>query len=294
MMRRKRIRAARGNSLMDHPDLASHTAGSVVAVVERLPDQTRAWAEAISARVAEHYLAFRRTYYHEAHPTLESTPPAQSEIHQAEVARLADNVLRLMPSAVRSVPVLGGLLEQLQQVANIHSMTEHERAMLHNLTMTFLHGVRGGIQPWYAGWLLGSARGLHAQQPDTYFMQFPWDALLYQDDGQLRAFEAAMAQSDAAGIERVLERISEKLIRALVDPISTQPDLAFTGPDAERRRLVFRLKTSAALALGAYLVAEEARALLHPHQAAPALHSVLAPLPPELAVFMTSGDMSHE
>jgi hypothetical protein len=261
-------------------------------MLRRLPDQTRAWAETISARVAEHYLAFRRTYHHEAHPALDTTPPAHAEIHQAEIARLADHTLRLMPRAVRSVPVLGGLLDQLQQVANIHSMSEHERAMLHNMTMTFLHGVQGGIQPWYASWLLASARNLHAQQPDAYFMQFPWDALLYQDDDQLRAFELAMAQADTAGIARVLERLGESLISALDDPISVQPDLAFTGPDGERHRLVFRLKTSAALALGGYLVMEEARALLHPHQDVSQMRSALAPLPPELVAITTSGDRS--
>jgi hypothetical protein len=279
---------------MNLPVLTAPGAGSEGAILGQLPDQTRAWAQTISARVAARYLAFRRKYYHEAHPTLESTPPAHAEIHQAEIARLADNTLRLMPRAVRSVPVLGGLLDQLQQVANIHSMSEHERALLHNMTMTFLHGVQGGIQPWFASWLLASARNLHTQQPDSYFMQFPWDALLYLNDEQLPAFEAAMAQADAAGIERVLARLGESLIRALDDPIGAQPDLAFTGPDGERRRMVFRLKTSAALALGGYLVVEEARALLHPHQEVPELRSVLAPLPLELAAITTTGDRSGE
>jgi hypothetical protein len=125
-------------------------------------------------------------------------------------------------------------------------------------------------------------------------MQFPWDALLYLDDEQLPTFEAAMAQADSAGIERVLERLGESLMRALDDPISVQPDLAFTGSDGERRRLLFRLKTSAALALGGYLVVEEARALLHPHQEVPELGSVLAPLPPELAAITTTGGRSGE
>ncbi len=275
---------------MNLPVLASSGAGIDAALMARLPDQSRAWAETISKRVAEHYLAFRRTYYHEAHPTLETTPPAHAEIHQAEVARLADNTLRLMPPAVRSVPVLGGLLDQLQHVANVHSITEHERALLHNLTMAFLHGVRGGIQPWYVGWLLACARGLHTQPADWYFMHFPWDGLLYQDDDQLRAFEVALTKSDVAGIERSLERLADKLVRALDDPVGAQPELTFTGPDAERRRLVFRLKTSAALALGAYLVVEEARALLHPHKSEPTAHSALPPLPPELAAVMTPGN----
>ncbi|MFI5272420.1 MAG: hypothetical protein ACHQ4H_05220 [Ktedonobacterales bacterium] len=275
---------------MNLPILASRANGGDATLTERLPEQSREWAEKTSATVVEHYLAFRRKFYHEDHPTLATAPPAHAEIHQAEVARLADNTLRLLPNAVKAVPVLGALLDQLQQVANIHSLSERERSLLHNLTMSFLQGVRGGIQPWYAGWLLACARGLHAERHDTYFMQFPWDALLYQDTGQLREFEVAMAQGDVAGIERVLERIAAKLIHALDDPIGTQPDLAFTGPDAERRRTVFRLKTSAALALGAYFVVEEARVLLRPHEAAPAHHSALAPLPPELAANMTAGN----
>jgi hypothetical protein len=274
--------------------LAPHTAEGGSAVLERLPAQTHEWAQQASARVAERYLAFRRTYYHEANPTLETTPPAHAEIHQAEVARLADNTLRLLPQAVWAVPVLGALLEQLRQVANIHSMSERERCMLHNLTMTFLHGVRGGIQPWYAAWLLASARGLHAQQAESYFMQYPWDALLYQDADQLHEFEAAMAQGDATGIEHVLDGLAAKLIHALDDPVGAQPDLAFTGPDGERRRLVFRLKTSTALALGAYFVVEEARVLLRPHAATPAHESAVAPLPPELAAFMTPGTKAGE
>lgn len=275
---------------MNLPVLAPRSVEGDTAVIQRLPEQTRDWADKTSARVAEHYLAFRRAFYHEANPSLDATPPPHAEIHQAEISRLADNTMRLMPQVVKSVPVLGGLLEQLQQVANIHSITERERSMLHNMTMTFLHGLRGGIQPWYVGWLLASARNLRAQKPDSYFMQFPWDALLYQDGGQLRAFETAVAQGDVAGIERVLDRIAAKLIHALDDPVGAQPDLAFTGPEAERRRMVFRLKTSAALALGAYFVVEEARVLLHPHGARPELHSALAPLPAELAAFMTPGE----
>lgn len=252
-----------------------------------IPGQTRAWADAISTRVAEHYLAFRRAYYHETNPSLDTVPPAHAEIHQAEIARLADNTLRLMPAALRSIPLLGGLLDHLEQVANIHSMTERERSTLHNLSMAFLHGLQDGIQPWYVSWLLASAHNLSAQEYDRYYMQFPWDALLYLDAAHLRSFDDAVAQSDVASIERVLEHLVERLIHALDDPIGVQAELAFTGPEAERRRLVFRLKTSAALALGAYLVVEEARVLLHPRDSAHDPHSVLAPLPSELAAQMT-------
>lgn len=266
---------------------APHHGESLGPLADRLPGQTRAWADTVSAQVAEHYLAFRRVYYHEARPSLDTVPPAHAEIHQAEIARLADNTLRLMPAALKSLPLLGGLLAHLQQVANIHSMSERERSTLHNLTMAFLHGLHGGIQPWYVSWLLASARSLSIEQHDGYYMQFPWDALLYHDAGQLRTFEQVVTQGDIAGVEGVLERLADRLVRALDDPIAVQPELAFTGPESERRRLTFRLKTSAALALGAYLVVEEARVLLHPHEAAPELRSALAPLPPELAAQMT-------
>lgn len=275
---------------MSLPVLAPQVGESRGLLADRLPGQTYMWAKEMSTRVAKHYLAFRRIYYHEPDPSLDAMPPAHAEIHQAEIARLADNTLRLMPAALKSVPLLGGLLAHLQQVANIHSISERERAALHNLTMAYLHGVRGGIQPWYVSWLLASVRNLSAEQTDQYYMQFPWDALLYLDAAQLQAFEEAVAHGDIAGIEGVLERLADRLVRALDDPIGVQPELAFTGPDSERRRLVFRLKTSAALALGAYLVVEEARVLLHPHEAVPDLRSALAPLPPELMAQMTPSD----
>lgn len=275
---------------MSLPVVVPASSESLGPLADRLPGQTRAWADAVTARVAEHYLAFRRAYYHEARPSLDTVPPAHAEIHQAEIAQLADNTLRLIPSALKSLPVLGGLLTHLQQVANIHSMSERERSTLHNQTMAFLHGLHDGIQPWYVSWLLASARNLGTEQHDRYYMQFPWDALLYLDAAHLLALEDAVARSNVAGIQGVLEHLADRLVRALDDPIGVQPELAFTGPEAERRRLVFRLKTSAALALGAYLVVEEARVLLYPHDPKPEIRSALAPLPPELIAQMTRGD----
>jgi hypothetical protein len=247
-----------------------------------LPEQTHAFAEPIFNAVAEQYLEFRRVYYHEDHPSLGTAPPSHAEIRQAEIAKLADSTLHLLPQAVKSVPIVGGFFEHLHQVADIHSMSERERLALHNMTMAFLYGIRGGIQPWYVEWLLATARNLTDATHPQYYTSFPWDALLYKDPAALAAFDRAVRTGDVAAIKREIAQLGDRLVAVLRDPIGMQPELAFTGPDAERRKTLFNLKTAAALALGAYLVAEEARALLRPHHALPAPRSMLAPLPAQL------------
>jgi hypothetical protein len=226
-----------------------------------LTEQSRAFAEPIFSAVAEQYLEFRRIYYHEDHPSLSTAPPSHAEVRQAEIARLAESTLHLLPQAVKSIPVVGGFLDHLQQVANIHSISERERLALHNMTMAFLYGIRGGIQPWYVAWLLAAAHNLAEVTHPQYYMAFPWDALLYKGPAVLAAFDGAVRQGNIAAIEREIEQLGSRLITVLRDPVGSQPELAFTGPDAERRKTLFNLKTGAALALGAYLVAEEARAL---------------------------------
>lgn len=249
-----------------------------------LAAETRSFAAQMYADVAEHYLEFRRVYYHEDKPSLDTLPPRHAEIHRAEIALLAENTLRLIPAAVKSVPVIGGLLEHLEHVADLHSITETERTALHNMTLAFLHGTQGGIQPWYAQWLLASAQNLAGVTNTDYFMAFPWDACLYKYPDGLAAFERALQENDTAGIELAVHGVADRLIRALRDPVEAQVVFAFTGPDAERRRVAFQLKTTAAMALGAYLVAEEVRLLLHPRQPAEATQSVLAPFPPQITV----------
>lgn len=248
-----------------------------------LASQTQDFAAQVFAEVAQQYLAFRREYYHEEQPSLETAPPSHTEIHQAEIARVAEGTLRMLPQALKNLPVLGGLLDHLQQVASIHSLSEHDRTALHNMTMCFLYGVRGGIQPWYVEWMLATAHNLNRLTDPEYYMQYPWDGLLYKDPAQLAQFDAAVAAEDVPIIQGEINDLAGKLVKVLHDPINTQVDLAFVGPDAAERRRVFDLKTTAAIAIGALLVAEEARLLLQPHHERPTTQSVLAPLPPELS-----------
>jgi hypothetical protein len=254
-----------------------------------LAGQTAAFAAQVSAEVAQQYLEFRREYYHEEQPSLESVPPSHSEIHQAEIARLAESTLRVLPQAVKSLPVLGGLLDHLEQVANIHSLSEHDRTALHNMTMCFLYGLKGGVQPWYVEWLLASAHNLSRQKNPDYYLAYPWDALLYKDPKALAQFDAAVVAGDTAVLEGEINTLARRLVQVLRDPINTQVELAFTGPDAEERRRIFNLKTTAAIAIGTLLVAEEARLLIQPHQPHEKPHSVLAPLPPQLTAHMLPG-----
>lgn len=249
------------------------------ANLDHLAEATTATATQVFAMVAERYLAFRRVYYHEEQPSLATIPPAHAGIHQGDIARAAESTLRLVPKVVKSVPLLGGFLVHLEQVANLHSITERERTALHNLTMTFLHGVTDGIQPWLVTWLLASAQHLSKVSETDYYLRYPWDGLLYLQPKALAAFESALRTGDVAAIERAIEHLGQRLVDTLRDPISAQPELAFTGPDAERRRRVFHLKTTLALALGAYLIADEVHGLLHPPEPAQERLSVLEPLP---------------
>jgi hypothetical protein len=258
---------------------SGHDAGLATPRLDSLAEQTQGWAAPIFDQVASHYLAFRRVYYHELDPRLSTAPNPHAEIRQADIARLADSSLRVLPPALRAVPLLGDLLEHLQQVANIHSISERERTALHNLTLVFLHGVRDGIQPWLVEWLLDCTHNLSGVTDPAYFMTFPWDALLYRDPSALAALEGAVRAGDTPAIQREVEQVASALIRVLDDPIALQPELAFTGPDSAHRKRVFGLKTSAALALGAYLAVEEARTVLHPHVPAELPRSALAPLP---------------
>lgn len=248
-----------------------------------LASQSRAFGEQVYEEVAERYLQFRREYYREDHPSLDTLPPQHAEIHRSELALLAEQTLRLVPAAVKSVPIVGGLLDHLEHVSDIHSISEAERTALHNMTLTFLHGTRDGIQPWYAQWLLASAQRLSTVTDTDYFMAFPWDACFYMPPDDLAAYERAMRVNDITGMEAGIRRVADKLCLALKEPIDTQVTFAFTGPDADHRRERFQLKTAAALALAAILIGEEARLLLRPHVPAPSPRSVLAPLPEDLS-----------
>jgi hypothetical protein len=248
-----------------------------------LVEQTRAFAAEVYQAVSTQYLEFRREYYHEDQPSLATVPPAHAEIRQAEVARLAESTLRLVPGVIKGVPLIGGFLEHLEEVADIHSISEDERTELHNMTMAFLHGIKEGIQPWYVEWLLASAHGLSQVSHAQYYMEFPWDGLLYKTPAELAAFDAAVRSGNIAALKSEIDQLGGRLIEVLRDPVRAQPALAFTGPDGERRHFLFNLQTAAALALTAYLVAEEVHAIVRPHRAAGPPQSALAPLPPQLS-----------
>jgi hypothetical protein len=114
---------------------------------------------------------------------------------------------------------------------------------------------------------------------DDYFFVFPWDACLYKSASELVVFDNAVRTGDSVEIKRQIAQIGDRLIAALQDPVRAQGQYAFTGDESEWRKMVFHLKTSAALMLAAYLVSDEARALLRPRQVKPSPTSVLAPLP---------------
>ena len=246
-----------------------------------LAEQTRTFANQTFNAVASAYLAFRREYYHEANPSLATLPPAHAEIRKSELALLIENVLRLTPQVVKSIPLVGGFLKHLQRVADMHSIAEEERTALHNLTIGFLHGIQGGIQPWYVEWLRASAHNLSQISNQDYYLEFPFDGLLYHDSASLAAFDAAARGGDVKALQREFERLAARLIEALRDPVGVQPRLAFTGSDSDHRRFIFDLKTAAALGLLAYLIAVEVRVLTSPrHEVTP--RSALAPLPTQL------------
>ena len=179
---------------------------------------------------------------------------------------LAESTLRVTPQAIKSIPIVGAVVQHLEQVADMHSIAEEERTALHNLAIGFLHGVRGGIQPWYMEWLLASAHNLSQVTHLDYYLEFPFDGLLYRDPAALAALDAAVRTGNIAVLRHEIDHLATRLIEVLHDPVRAQPRLAFTGPDGEHRRVVFNLKTVAGLALAAYLVTAEARHLIHPQQ----------------------------
>src|SRR5215472_13040547 len=84
------------------------SADDVPPSLSSLPLRTRAFAAAQYGQVAQAYLAFRQEHYHEEHPTLTSPPPVHAEVRHSELAVLAENTLRLVTPAVKSLPILGG------------------------------------------------------------------------------------------------------------------------------------------------------------------------------------------
>jgi hypothetical protein len=245
--------------------------------------QTPDFAATLFAEVKEAYLTFRQQYYYEEYPSLTTPPPVHADIRQSELAVLAENTLRLVPKSVQSLPLVGGLLEHLEEVANIHTISETERTALHNMTVTFLYGIQGGIQPWYLTWLSVTAHNLARITDPHYFMRFPWDACVYLEADELSVFDTAVRRGNTKEIQRCLRQIADRLIEALHDPVEAEAKFAFSGPIGERQKAYFHLRTAAAIALGAYLVTTEARSLLTKQAGRGESHSVQAPLPEEIA-----------
>jgi hypothetical protein len=261
-----------------------------IADPARLAEQTRDFAARLGAAVAEPYLAFRRVYYHEAAPSLATVPPRSDAVQRTETAALAQRALRVFPRETRAIPVLREMLDHLQWVVDIHSLTEHERSAIHNTAMTLLHGLQGGIQAWYVEWLLFAAQRLQTATDPRYYLAYPWQALLYRAPDELKRFAADVRAGDIAGIERETQRMADSVIAVLRDPLEAQHRLVFAGPDGEHRKSLYDLKTTAALALGAYLAVDTVRGMLHEARPATPVLSVIRGLPPEIAAHIVPDD----
>lgn len=259
----------------------------------RLPDPdalykaTHDIAATLFAQVGHDYLQFRRISYEETTPSLATLPPESHAIQQAEIALLADNALRFVTPALKSIPLIGGLVEHLQRVANIHSISQQERTALHNEAMLFLHGIKGGIHGWYVEWMYQAAASVSRVVRHDYFIYHPWDALLYMNDTQLAEFGEAIRSQNTDTITRYVSQLASSLRDALLDPVATQPKLAFTGPDHEEIEAQFNLKTTAALALGALLIAGEVQVLLHHHDTQTPPPSAIPPFPEVMKDYIT-------
>ncbi|GEM_PF-2804747 len=241
----------------------------------RLFRETHDFAERVFQQVAQEYLEFRRKQYHEDNPSLTTIPPRTEHAEQTMSGRIAEQALRLIPKEVRVIPFVHDLLDTLQWTVDINTLTDRERTELHNMTMIFLNGVQGGVRAWYVQWLLQAAYALQTLSHPNYYLAYPWQGMLYKPPEELAAFERAVRAGDAAGIERAIQHVADHLVTVLRDPLHTQPDLAFSGPNGERRKTVFNLKIAAALAIGGYLAAETVHNILHPPKELPPPQSVV-------------------
>jgi hypothetical protein len=248
----------------------------------QLAAATREFAAKLYDAVASQYLEFRHKYYGESNPSLASVPPKSTAVQQTEAGKIAELTLKTVPGAVRGFPLIRDIIDHLQWEVDIHTLTERERTELHNLTMIYLYGVKDGIQPWYVAWILDIERKLQGATHPDYYLAFPFQGLFYRSPHDLAAFEVAIRDSDIAGIEHEMQRIANGLIEVLRDPLGTQPRLAFSGADGERRRILFNLKTSAGLALGAYLAVDTVRELLGANRQQPPPQSVIQSFPRQI------------
>jgi hypothetical protein len=247
-----------------------------------LAEHTREFAAQAYAAVAQEYLQFRQAYFHEQHPSLATVPPSTTEVQRTEAARLAEGALGLVPKSVRSAPLVGALIDHLQWEVDIHSLTERERTNLHNMAMIFLYGVEDGVQPWFVEWVAEVEAALQDITHPDYYLAYPWQAILYQPAEGYTAFAAAVAAGDEQGIVGEMSRLGNLIVEVLRDPLGMQPKLVFSGPDGDRQRVLFSLKTSAGLALAAYLAYDAVHALIHPNEPHQPPSSVIRSFPPQI------------
>lgn len=250
---------------------------------QQLYEQSRDTAARIYAAVAEQYLDFRRRFFGEPNPTLATLPPQSDVVQQTEGGKIADRTLHLMPHTVRELPLVRELMDHLQWETDIHTLTGRERIALHNMTMAFLYGTDGGIQPWYVEWLLEQMHRVQNVTHPKYYLAYPWHGLLYRSPEELAAFDQAVTTGNVYAIEQQMEHWAGQIIMVLRDPLGSQPKLAFSGPHADQSRILFELKTAAALALGAYLAVEAVRDLLGARQPATPPQSAIDAFPPQMA-----------
>ncbi len=245
---------------------------------------SRDFADEAYRVVGAAYLEFRRVYYHDPNPSLATQPTPITEVQRTETARIGAGTLSALPGEVKAAPIVHDLVNHLQKMVDIQSLTEVERTQLHNMSMAFLYGVKDGVQAWFVEWMLQCQEQLQHVTHDDYYVHFPWQGLLYRQPDELVKFEAAVRNTDVTGILREVGHYGDRLTEVLAEPVKTQYDLAFSGPGGERKKIVFNLKTTAGLALGAYLTVEATRALVglgHREAEGPPL-SLINDLPPAL------------
>ena len=259
------------------------TSSAHVPNAAALASETVAFADRAYAAVSEAYLGFRRHFYHEANPSLATEPPPITEIQQGEPGRIAGGALKVLPKAARAIPLVQDLADHLKRVEDIHTLTEEERTTLHNLSMVYLYGLRGGIQAWYVEYMLDSAHRLTHISDFDYYIKFPWHALFYLNEAQLAAFDSAVRTGNTPEIQQHIEHLGNRLINALNNPYEAQDQLAFSGPNGDRHRIVFNLKTTAALAVGAYLAVEAVRTFMGPHETPPPPKAVIDLIPQQMS-----------
>jgi hypothetical protein len=261
---------------------------------ELLAQQTQAFADQLYQTVGDQYLEFRRTYFHDANASLATEPPPHPEAHQTETAKLAGEALKVIPSGAQSLPVIGDLLTHLRRVVDIHSLTEDELLTLHNVAMIFLYGIRGGVQGWYVDYLLDAAHQLQHVSNTEYFITYPWHGLFHLPQAETTAFDAAVQHYDVAAIENQVQQFAGRLVNALQHPFKAQEELAFVGDGGETRKTVFGLKTTAGLAIGAYLAIETVRSLVGPHQQHTTPQPVIQMIPNQMQQYLIPRDQNTQ